>query len=292
MSALTEKTLSMITQERIRPLPRWRTWGKNAGYWIGTGWLFCFAALSAALSLHAAFEIDWRAYFKADFSWWEIVLSGVPLFSIGLLTVFLLGALWFLQRTQHGYRYSFLFLFLGFFSLSTALGFLIENSPIDEPAEQFFLYALPHAEEIESSLLPSAERQWSQPEQGLLGGTVLSSDDQNLKLLDASQKLWTVDYSQALLSPSVDLEPYEDVKIIGDQEDETLFRAVEIEDWERTPARVIKKQQDKDNDVLLEQDKEEEDDNDSEKWSENEENEERDDNHEEEEKETSDNHDD
>lgn len=256
MSFLTEKTLAVIAKEHIQPIPLWRSQWKNIAYWIGTILLVTFSALAAALSIHALFEIDWDAYEKAHFSFLQILLSGAPLFSTTLLIIFLLGSVAFLHRTRRGYRYPASML-IGFFLLgSGTLGYFIEGSPIDEPAERFFLFAVPHAEEIQASLLPSAERQWSQPERGLLGGAVLSSDETDLRLLDTSKNLWTVDYSDAALDEKVYLEPYEDVKIIGDQEGERQFKATEIRKWEKADTE---KRRERDDEVEQQDDERDDD---------------------------------
>ena len=236
MSSLTEKTLAIIAKEQIQPIPLWKSQGRNIAYWFGTIHLVAFSALAAALSFHALFEIDWDAYAKADFSFLQILLSGVPLFSAALLALFLLGSIGFLHQTRRGYRYPALMLTGIFLVTSGVFGYFIEGSPLDEPAERFFLFAVPHAEKIQASLLPSAERQWSQPERGLLGGAVLSSNATDLQLLDSSENLWTVNYADATIGEAVGLEPYEDVKIIGDQEGEYSFKATEIREWKNADS--------------------------------------------------------
>lgn len=198
--------------------------------------LALLSALAIAVSFHAVSEIDWDAYAKADFSWLQIVLSGVPLFSTVLIVLFFWITIYFFQQTRHGYRYPMVFLVGIFFSTSVVFGYFIEVSPLDEPTERFLLYALPQKDTLPTKLLPSAARQWSQPEKGLLGGTVLSSNATNFTLIDASEKLWTIEYTADTLASDARLEPYEDIKIIGNQEDDTTFKASEIRDWKKSDA--------------------------------------------------------
>ncbi|MBP9698267.1 MAG: hypothetical protein KBD65_03690 [Candidatus Moranbacteria bacterium] len=290
MSSLTEKTLAIIAKEQIQPIPLWKSQGRNIAYWFGTILLVAFSALAAALSFHALFEIDWDAYAKADFSFLQILLSGVPLFSAALLALFLLGSIAFLHQTRRGYRYPVLMLTGVFLVTSSVFGYFIEGSPLDEPAEKFFLFAVPHAEKIQASLLPSAERQWSQPERGLLGGAVLSSNATDLQLLDSSENLWTVNYADATISEAVGLEPYEDVKIIGDQEGEYSFKATEIREWKNADSSrkreddAVRQEEDDEEEEVSQQEREEADD-------ESEKVEQEEDEEEEEEKETEENED-
>ncbi|MBP9728422.1 MAG: hypothetical protein KBD27_03525 [Candidatus Moranbacteria bacterium] len=242
MSQFTEKALAEITRKNIRPIPFWVTWLRNSAYWVGVIFLVLLSALAAAASFHAVSEIDWDAYVKADFSWFQMLLSGVPLFSFVLIILFFWVALYFLHQTRHGYRYPMVFLVGIFFSTSVVFGYFIEVSPLDEPTENFLLYALPHKNTLPTNLLPSAARQWSQPENGLLGGTVLSSNDTDFQLLDAREKLWTIEYTPDTLASDALLEPYEDIKVIGNQEDDDTFRATEIRDWKKSDTEKRKEE--------------------------------------------------
>lgn len=256
MSRLTQQTLEMIAEKRIRPISAWVSRLRNGLYWGGVAVLIVLSVITTAVSWHAIFEIDWLAYFRAHFSWLEILISGVPLFSLFLLGIFLWAGSLLLQQTRRGYRYPLYFLTGVFLMGSLACGYFLEGSPLDEPTERFFLRALPHSETLSATLIPSAERQWSQPERGLLGGAVLSSGTTDMTLLDTSQKLWTVDYSQATLDESVSLDPYEQVKMIGNQDGEDTFQATEIKKWDQPESS--KKQIIKNAPVLKEQKKTEE----------------------------------
>lgn len=242
MSDLTRKTLALITARNIQPVPAWQVRVKNGAYWGGTVIVIVLSALAVSLSFHALFEIDWDAYAKADFTWYQVVLSGVPLFSLLLLAVFLWISIVLLHQTRRGYRYPLTFLVTLFLSTSGAFAYFIEQSPLDEPSERFLLYALPHGSEIRGALIPSAEQQWSQPGRGLLGGLVQSSDAASIMLRDSSEKLWTVDYSEAEVQEGVTFEPSQAVKIIGEEKSDDNFRATEVRVWEKSSVQKEEEQ--------------------------------------------------
>ncbi len=267
MSELTQKTLRAITDRRIEPVPRWRTWLERALTWLGVATLVLLAALSTALSLHAIFEIDWDAYAKADFTLFQIILSGVPIFSILFLGLFLWGGALLVQQIGRGYRYPLWSLVLIFFSANVAFGYFIEESPLDEPTERFFLAMIPHGEAPQASLIPSARRQWSQPERGLLSGSVLSSSATSIELRDSEAKLWTVEYAKEELGSDVRLEVDDEIKIIGKQDGEDTFRASEVRTWESSKktkkSEVVKpKQEEKESDADNEEEEHEDDEDD------------------------------
>lgn len=237
MSALIEKTLAEIARKRIEPVPAWRSRTTNAFYWIGTLLLLILGALAIELSLHAIFEIDWEAYSKADFSLFQIVLSGVPLFSLILFGFFLWMSTLLIRQTRRGHRYPVSALLGIFLVFNVVIGLLIEESLLDEPSERILLSLIPHDEKSETVLVPSASRQWSHPERGLLGGTILSSDSTTLLLRDSTDILWTVDYRAADVQTGVIIRPNQEVKVIGEKEGEKTFRAAEVRAWKKTPNR-------------------------------------------------------
>lgn len=242
MSEFTQKTLAEITRKNIHPIPFWVTWLRNSAYWMGAIVLVLFSALATGASFHAVSEIDWDAYAKADFSWLQTILSGAPLFLMVFIALFFWMTLYFFHQTRYGYRYPTTFLVAIFFSTSVVFGYFIERSPLDEPAENFLLYALPHVDTLPTNLIPTAARQWSQPEKGLLGGTVVSSNDTDFQLIDTSEKLWTVEYSSAEIAPDTSLEPDEAIKVIGNQEGDDAFTASEIRDWKKSKAELQKEE--------------------------------------------------
>lgn len=232
MSALTQKTLRAITEQHIEPVPRWRAVIMRSFIWFGMTLLVLLSALLTALSLHAVFEIDWDAYAKADFTLVQIILSGVPLFSIFLLAVFLWGSTLLVRQIGRVYWYRLSTLVLIFLIANATFGFLIEASPLDQPAERFLLALIPHSEDLQASLMPSARRQWSQPERGLLSGAVISSSATEIELRDIDARQWTIEYTPEQLDSDVRLEVDDEIKVIGTQEGKNAFRAEEVRTWE------------------------------------------------------------
>ena len=258
MSEFSQKTLAEITRKNIRPIPFWVAWLRNSAYWMGAIVLVLLSALTTGASFHAVSEIDWDAYAKADFSWLQTILSGAPLFLMVFIALFFWMTLYFFHQTRYGYRYPTTFLVAIFFSTSVVFGYFIERSPLDEPAENFLLYALPHVDTLPTNLIPTAARQWSQPEKGLLGGTVVSSNDTDFQLIDTSEKLWTIEYSSAEIAPDTSLEPDEAIKVIGNQEGEDTFKASEIRDWKKSKAELQKEERAIERKKKVEREKEQE----------------------------------
>lgn len=231
MTSLIEKTLHTIESQNIRPHSRWRVRAQNIGYWFGTLFMLVLSSAVTALAVHAVFEIDWQAFLKADFSWLEILFSGVPFFMIILFVFFLVLSIVLLHHTRRGYRYPSSVLFSSFFFGVLVIGYGIEMTPFDEPLEKFMLGVIPRTEKYGAVLLPTTEQQWTQPEKGLLGGEVLEAEDETLELRDSNERDWSVEYSHAAVGKDVDLKPSEKIKVIGEKKDAKTFHATEIQVW-------------------------------------------------------------
>ena len=237
MSTLIEKTLEKIREEKIRPEARWKGTISNIVFWIISVSASILAGLMAALAVHIFVEIDWDAYQKAQFSWYDTLLSGVPLLWLLFLIFFLGGALLFFQRTKRGYRHSWVPILGCFLFVSAVGGYLIEDSPVDEPLEHFFMRSFPHSEGLSDELFPGENRQWSDPERGLLGGEITQTHEQEIQLEDLNGKTWEIEYEETSVSKDVELSSGKSIKVIGEQEDEDTFTAEEIREWKNVTVR-------------------------------------------------------
>lgn len=229
MNMLRDQVLEKIKREEIRPvasgyfvLRRWIGWGLVVA-------LLVFSTLATAFAVHIVLEIDWEAFRHTEVSGVRAVLMSIPFLWLLLTIGFLLVASVIMRKTGRGYRYPLGILLLVFPLISTATGFSIEHSRFDEPIEKFFLGDLSQPEPWQR-LLPSAEQQWAQPENGLLGGAVIEVDaeQETLMLEDREKKEWEVDFREAAIESNIDLQPNTQVNMIGTETGPSEFEAVVI----------------------------------------------------------------
>src|SRR6185369_3680747 len=173
---------------------------------------------------------DWEAFLHVGVSRYQAILVSLPFLWFGPISLFLFFSILFGRQTRHGYRYTYGILFLLFLFVSASLGATLEKSRFDEPAERFFFGALPKSDVWRQTILPSAEKEWTQPENGLLGGNVTAVDqaESTFDMEDLKQKEWKVNFQNADIDRSVDLKPKTQVNIIGNQKDEDHFQATII----------------------------------------------------------------
>lgn len=240
MSALSIKTLERIAEGRVAPIARWKFFFLSSAKWIIAASVCLLAAFGIMLTVHVLFEIDWHVYQELGFTPIEILRSLSPLLWTGLLAVILIAGVALFRRTKYGYRYSLGGVFGVLLFSGLVMGATFERWPGEERIESALMYKIPGYRHFEARILPSVEKQWSQPEDGLLGGTITSIDEgKSFELRDFEDKAWKVDTEEAHMSGSVELKENQEIKIIGETEDNETFRATEVRSWEsKKPTSV------------------------------------------------------
>ncbi len=233
MSALSTKTLERIAEGRVAPIARWKLLLLGGAKWAAAGFVSVLAAFGIMLTVHVLFEIDWHVYQELGFTPIEVLQSLSPLLWTVLLALILIAGVALLRQTKYGYRYSLVSMFGLLFLSGVAMGATFERWPGEERIESALMYKIPGYRSFEARVLPSVEKQWSQPEDGLLGGTITSIDEgKSFEIRDFEDKAWKIDTEDALMSESVELKENQEIKIIGETEDNETFRATEVRSWE------------------------------------------------------------
>lgn len=284
MSDLSKKILNQITESAVTPTERWKFQLKRGVIWLAAGFVALLASFALALTAHVLFEIDWSVYQELGFTWYQIAQSLSPLLWLCILALFFIAGVALLRRTRYGYRYSLVSVFGLLLVTGTAMAVVFESIPGEERIEASVMYKIPGYRNFEARVLPSAEKQWSQPDDGLLGGTITTIEEgESFELRDFKDKTWTVDTGDASIDESVELKTDQDIKIIGETEDDETFRATEVRSWEskKTAAPVVKpKTEERQHDEEEQEDDEDEHEEDEESDEHEEESEEEDSEHE------------
>lgn len=223
MSTISDKVLSKINKEHIKPLPRWQFRLRNGGQWAGFGLLVILAMLSLGLL--------W--YFWSDGPWlhgagfgFGLFFGRMPLVLFGIIVLGGLFALLDFRHTGRGYRYSLLKIGLILLLLAAAAGWSLNYFGISQRMD---------AALSSSSLYQGREVYmrdvWQRPNEGLLAGKIIVVEStRQLSLRDLDGKIWTIDVTNALwrhnLVPAAGLE----IKLIGSARGDN-FVADDIRPW-------------------------------------------------------------
>lgn len=229
MKNLIQDTLKKIETQHIAPEPRWRCSIRKYGLWM----IFWVVLILGAISFSVAFDnssnLDWDLYQFMHQSQLAYFLSVVPYFWIILIAIFSIVAFFEIRRTETGYRYSWLKIFMitfgGILMLWVFMFFLGFGGKFNSLLKDEVPFYGRH-------MVVTKESQWMQPAKGFLAGTIISASEKKLEINDLDGNDWNIDIDdKTLIKPSVDIYPEETIKIIGTKVDEDNFKAEEIRPW-------------------------------------------------------------
>lgn len=223
MTKFTDKIISEIKTNSIKPKPLWQFKLKETGGWLSVGLSVVMAGLLAALLWYFLVDLE------LGFGRWighRSAMRGPGLIIILLLLLTVTSWL-LLRKTKHGYRYNYLLItaILSFLVLISAWGFdrMGYNRRVDQSLSMMPFY------ENRNRFMGEV---WQQPEQGRLAGEIVSlAPKDQFKFKDLSGKEWSVAAVGAIwrhnLKPEVGLQ----VKLLGRMTDDYHFVAEDIRPW-------------------------------------------------------------
>lgn len=229
MKDLSQATIKKIKEEQIRPKAKWKFSVESLLLWMVLAIFVILGALSLSISYYFLSQLDWDMVSLDKHIPSGRILRLLPNFWLLFLAAFFILALIIYRHTKHGYR----------FGISSVV-LLILASIITLGIGTHFLRADRGLNNVLTKHVPgyiyfsnNKEKQWSQPDLGLLGGKISEMKENNFKLKDFQGNDWQVNYGQeTFVKPSVKLVPEETVKIIGEKKANQNFQAEEIRPWE------------------------------------------------------------
>ena len=225
MTDLEKKILDAISAQNLAPKPTYVFLAKRSVFWTLAASAVALGGISTAVLFFVAedyFTTGWRILDNIRFHEALLVL---PLLWIVLIGLFAGSAVFGLRHTRRGYRFKAsnvavaaiaaslsIGIFLHYFDAGRTLHTLLRER---FPAYQAFTY------------VPFPE--WSRPDEGFLGGTVLSDAGNNkIKLLDFRNEEWIIDVEGARIDVDSPLLEEGDVAIEGKRTGDHMFKASRI----------------------------------------------------------------
>ncbi|GAB4114904.1 MAG: hypothetical protein Kow00103_09240 [Candidatus Caldatribacteriota bacterium] len=186
--------------------------------------------------LFIARQLDWDIYRYLDESWLKTFFISLPYLWLILLLIFLGVAYYNFIHTRKGYRWKIFSILCISLITSIILGSIFYVGGFSENLENIFQKKLPYYPQ----LIYNWEKQWMQPERGLLTGTIKEVDlsrQNKFILLDLNNNLWEIEATNALWKGKLTPYPGLKLKIIGKIKDTNIFEAQEIRPWFGEGAR-------------------------------------------------------
>ncbi len=223
----SKKILEKIKSENIQPIPRWKFVLKNGSLWTTFAIAVIFGALAFSIVLFSIQQSEFDLLSHMSHSRLEFFLGLLPFFWIISLVTFLILAIFSIQHSKKGYKFTVSRLV----GISTALSILIGTLFFIAGGAEKLENAFAVNVEIYESIQEKRIKTWMNPEAGFLSGTITGIKENSFQITDFDKKSWTVVYDDVFISSRVLLEPGELVKLVGKITDKQTFQAEEIRPW-------------------------------------------------------------
>ena len=224
----SDRFMSKIKEENIKPIPRWRFTSKNIIIWLIVLFSVICGALAFSIILFAIQTIEFNLISHMSHSSIALWLGLLPFLWIITLLVFLIASIFGLKNTRKGYKFSIRRLVTINVVLSILLGTLFFVGGGANWLENAFAVNVGIYEGINEK----KAKMWSMPEEGYLSGIIQAVDDTSMTLHDFNEDTWIIDLQDARISSIVNLEKGEKIKIIGNVTSKNCFRAKEVRPWD------------------------------------------------------------
>jgi len=229
MRNIIAETIGKIKEKNIRPEPRWKYLAKKYSVWISFFVVAFFAAAVFSVAYFLVSQLDWDLSAAAHRYSVFYYLSLVPYLWAAPLVILVFLAFFSLRKTESGYRYDFWKIAASALGVILVFGFLAASAGFGRKMNGVMMNDFPGY----GRLVATKESQWSQPEKGLLAGTVNSVSANSFDLQDFSGKDWQILIDEkTVVRPSARLESGETIKAIGQTENNQTFKADEIRPWQ------------------------------------------------------------
>ena len=208
----SQKIISEIKENKIKPKPRWQFVIVNFFIWFGGFFALILGSFVFSVILYMFIDNDWDAvnYIGGNFIKFTFII--MPYFWLICLGLFSLAAFFIIRRTKKGYQYPFWKISLLSIILSVFLGSLFYGVGFGRAIDE----TLSQKTDIYKKIVNHRSEHWLNPEEGFLGGEIKSIDtEKTFFLIDFNDREWKVFYENALIMPSCEIGEGRGIRMIG-----------------------------------------------------------------------------
>lgn len=219
--------IESIQNQGIKPRPKWQFRSLDIIIWFSYILFIIFGAIAFAVVLFAIQQSELSLISHMSHSRMEMILALLPFIWIAFSVLFLIGAVFSIQRSWKGYKFSIFRLVWISLLLSILLGTFIFISGGGGALEKSFAMQMTAYESIHDRKMEV----WSRPQEGFLSGVIQTTSDESFQIEDFQGNTWDIYFEGAFVAPIVLLEPGEMIKLKGMVSAKRSFKAEEIRPW-------------------------------------------------------------
>jgi hypothetical protein len=229
MSELDRKVMEAIERQRLSPRPYIRFLARRSMFWTLAMLSVLLGGISVAVMIFAVTDFLQTGGRNFDEMPFDDVLQSLPFVWLALFALFIASAYLGISNTRRGYRYRPIGVIGLAAAASIALGALLHGFGVGEMIDRVLSEQLPGYKEY--TKIPYDE--WRRPDEGYLGGEVLSVDgDRSLRLRDFDGHEWEVLISSAKIAVVGPLIQEGDIAIRGNRTGPSTFTATHIDEFD------------------------------------------------------------
>lgn len=190
MTNTGQEILDKIKEQKIQPKKRWEFLFRDYLLWFAFILAIIFGSLASSVSIFMIKHAFWSS-FLPNFHPLKRLWINLPLFWLLSLLFFCLLAWYDIKNTKRGYKYHPLL--IAFFSiiLSVVLGMAIYLVGFGERLEDIFFRRVP----LYQHMFRQGGRMFVAPEQGHMGGVIMSVSDDFVTVEDFQGNIWQINTS-------------------------------------------------------------------------------------------------
>jgi hypothetical protein len=228
MTDFERRVLDKIEAQHLKPTPAYVFLAKRSVFWLLAGVSILFGAISFAMLLFMIsdyFSTGWRVLDNIHFNEFLFVIPVVWLLAMGL---FATSAAYGLRHTRRGHRFTPSSIAALVLAAGIVLGGGFHMADAGRAVHNVLAAHFPAYRNF--TYVPFVE--WSKPDAGFLGGTVMKVEGNTIQLLDFKDKTWTIDMSGAKLKLDDTMAAEGDIAIEGTRTGDATFHAQIISEFD------------------------------------------------------------
>ena len=237
MKDISKSIVKKIKEGHIIPESKFKLQWKSYLFWLLMFFMIILGALSLSLVIFNVSDIDPRFMRHLGLGKFIMIFAVTAPY---LWVILSLAALYFgikaFRSTYKGYRCSTLFIVSLVVLIISILGFLSHSFKIDNKMHGMFSKNAPNFK----NMMAPREGRWLRPGDGLIGGEIINTGNNDFSIKSFSGEEWKVLYDEKTEKENMDkIIIGEKVGIIGKKNDDFSIKAFSIrifpEDWNGRP---------------------------------------------------------
>ena len=234
---LSENIIGIIDERNLTPIPHWHFLLKRSVFWTIASITFLLGGLAVSVIIFVYFDHDTEGVIYLNQSFVDNLLLTFPYFWTASLALLVALTHISIRHTKGGYRFSVLQVAGTALIASLVLGFIFDEFNVGKNINESLAESIPYY----NSLVYTSIDEWSQPEKGFLGGTVLTiADAKGVSIRDFRKKEWYINF-QGFDAEDISLVPApgERLKVVGKDLGNNIFQAEQVFPWEKKVERKL-----------------------------------------------------